>query len=210
MLTLYSEKKSPQPSGDRAPDPNSSGKELSAADFLPTSSPSLSGLVAPSQNHWEECSSQPTQLQNAHNRSALWQNIKEGYFKTRWFEANGMLYKALGVGLFRIGLMKAVTKIRPRLKDSPSNYTIGGRSVEAVKDYIKSTRSNESIHLVGCLFSSFPAVPSSTSPVLFDALGMTALAVNVYCVLLQRYNRARIMRALPKLEEREKRRREAS
>ena len=126
----------------------------------------------------------------------------DSYFKPKSFERwdDGKIYRWLGVKHFK--------KILPTGGDYVARW-IGWRPIanasskeEGLRDYEKLTRSLELIHSV-----LFPLYTTSMIQDLTDGdlesagwMLIKNLAVNVYPIMVQRYNRARIYNALDRIE----------
>ena len=126
----------------------------------------------------------------------------DSYFKPKSFERweDGKIYKWLGVKHFK--------KILPTGGDYVAKW-IGWRPIagasskeEGLRDYEKWTRVYESIHSV-----LFPLYTTSMIQDLADGdlesagwMLLKNLAINVYPIMVQRYNRARIYNALDRIE----------
>jgi hypothetical protein len=111
-------------------------------------------------------------------KNALKEIYSHYYFRPKPFE-NSRLYEALGVRLAK----KAVTYIFKN-KGKADNYYIGKeRSLEALIKYEKETRFNEKVHLF------------STACCIIGNLWPLNIA-NLYLIMIQRYNRARIVNTL--------------
>lgn len=143
--------------------------------------------------------------------SWLRRRIPESYWEPKFFERrdNASFYEKFGIRFFKKYLPTSGDLVR-RLSSMHRNTLAGGSSEEAgdrsLLGYELWTRKNEAAHLVGGLgmaaLALFPGV--STPSILLIQLGN--LLINVYPVLLQRYNRARLYNALDRrLEIREQR-----
>jgi len=85
-----------------------------------------------------------------------------------------------------------------------SNYYIGKeRSVSKLKEFETQTRFNECVHTPFMLFFTYKLAEDlangSYTDAVFDAV--IGVALNGYCVMLQRYNRARVYNTLDRLTE---------
>jgi hypothetical protein len=122
--------------------------------------------------------------------------MPEAYYRPRAFEANGRVYELIGVRLFRHFVMNGDDMNTEIRRIYPGYRVIGGRSEMLL--FEAQTRSNERAHA----FAFWAGLP----PIVYAVvLGWTAFALilvaatvvaNVYPILLQRYNRARIWRIL--------------
>jgi hypothetical protein len=111
-------------------------------------------------------------------RNALDEIYSHYYFRPKPFE-NSKLYEFLGVRLAK----KAVTYIFKN-KGRANNYYIGKeRNLEALIKYEKEARFNEKVHL----FSAACCIIGNLWPINI---------ANIYLIMIQRYNRARIVNTL--------------
>jgi hypothetical protein len=121
------------------------------------------------------------------------ERFKAWYFPPRRFEA-GRFYPLLGIRLFKRYLPTSgdlVSRLRGRKHIDPSRS--GGRRA-ALARFQQQTQRWELGHLVsGVLLQAWAVVGGLlVSPVQFWACTGINLVVNIYPVMLQRYNRARI------------------
>lgn len=123
-------------------------------------------------------------------------------------------YEIIGIKRFRkmafvsrdlffsfLGLNKEERNDMLYSKDNESNYTInGGLSIENIKDFKRMLRFNAIIHSLA-LIACFPAmryiIMGQVTPLALIAI-MPPFLVNLYCVLLQRYNHIRINEVIEK------------
>jgi|GEM_PF-3909912 len=100
------------------------------------------------------------------------------------------IYKAVGVPKFRELLMSTIG----RFGKTPSNYHVGFPSQSGLKKYVLETIKNESRHApaaIGALLLGTGAMIFGEPEFGVAMYGLSAL--NGYPVMLQRYNRHRIM-----------------
>lgn len=133
----------------------------------------------------------------------VWQKMKDFYFKPKSVEMrnNGKIYELLGVKYFK----RFVTKLRERTSDerTQDNYFLQSRTEEGLKDFVSKTRYNEGVHLIGTLVSATSLTLGRLGGDPFALIvGIPLTAINAYCVLTQRYNRARIENVLDRMESR--------
>lgn len=130
----------------------------------------------------------------------------DGYFETKSIEKGGLLYRCLGVHLFKAALMGTVGRLHKWMRDSSgegNNYCLGGHSVEDLKKMEGQTRMNEAIHAGAILVTNLPFIALSllggpaAGPIIWGTL-----ALNAYCIMLQRYNRDRLERTIERAESR--------
>jgi hypothetical protein len=132
----------------------------------------------------------------------LHRRLLNPYFEPKSFEANGTIYRMAGVHIFKAVLIGGATgffkvrSIEHTKKLCP--YFLGGHSLTDLKKTEGWTRIYESMHVAAILFTNLPHV-TNTQVLPFM---LTAFAVNLYCVLLQRYNRERLHRAIQRIESR--------
>ena len=84
-------------------------------------------------------------------------------------------------------------------------YFIGEeRDVEHIKEYEHAARMNEVMHASLAIFcTNMTATEFRSGDYKETFLGVLSVLLNVYCAMLQRYNRARVYNALERLAERE-------
>ena len=108
------------------------------------------------------------------------------YFTPKFFEKSGRIYELLGVRIFK--------KFLPTYGDYMLRLTgirlINNGSTETLKDYETATKIFEMIHLVFCLLY-----------ICFSVSILLNLMINIYPIMVQRYNRARIYKILRKREQ---------
>ncbi|MBP6921340.1 hypothetical protein KBB89_02220 [Candidatus Gracilibacteria bacterium] len=124
------------------------------------------------------------------------------YFKTREFEADGKLYERLGIKHFQKIVMSTVGKVFRILGDDkkPDNYFIGKTINESsLRKYISFNKVNETIHAMGTPFCILGIVRDGNSGDYGNfPLYAGVLMLNFYCIMFQRYNRARVENILSK------------
>jgi len=118
----------------------------------------------------------------------------DGYYALRRFERNGALYTTLGIRLFQ-----KVVRLGPLALSSPGLRFIS-RS-DLVRRLDLETRKVEAAHALAFMLVTLSAgvfwvrgmAPAAAWMMLFN------LPLNVYPIMLQRYNRARLVRSATKL-----------
>lgn len=136
--------------------------------------------------------------------------LPEWYYKPHWWEkvGNGILYRALGVELFKKIVPAGGDRVVKKARKIDPNFHIQGftlrrPSKEEVKLYEIYTRIHEVTHML----SSITGLGLATTSVLLNnqpfllASGIMTIA-NIYPVMLQRYNRERMYRVLDKVNRR--------
>ncbi|MBQ2639842.1 MAG: hypothetical protein IJF92_03670 [Bacilli bacterium] len=96
---------------------------------------------------------------------------------------------------------------RAMLWNSGGNYNLGKvNSVEDVKKFKKQLLFNTGIHVAGLLICVYPTVGIITGEAALatDIIVPPLIALNSYCIMLQRYNDIRINRFIKKMEPRSK------
>ena len=148
---------------------------------------------------------EPSKAERTDNRS-LFRRITDVYFAPKGFEKNGTLYKALGVKQWQKIVMGTVGKTIRVNDGKPSNYYIGkDTNLEALSTFEKYTRINEAVHSPITLILGYCTIENvAQGNVGGAALNGTLFLVNLYCTLLQRYNRERVCRVKERLENRKK------
>jgi hypothetical protein len=120
-------------------------------------------------------------------------SLLEFYFRPKRWERNGIIYKYLGVILFKRFIIKLGQKVG---QDStkPGNYFLGTRNIAGVKIFERQTRYNELMHLPGIIVSILCMI--GTSSIIINLVCCIVLIINFHPFLLQRYNRSRIYKLL--------------
>lgn len=132
--------------------------------------------------------------------------ILDLYFNPKWFERDGLIYKILGVAIFKVVINATVGKfvlaLRQR-KDLTSYYISDVRSEKAVRLTERWGRFNEATHVilvgVSLLILSAVHVRGYHDGVI---IMIFVVVLNVYLVMLQRYNRIKILRWMAVLRRR--------
>ena len=131
------------------------------------------------------------------------------------------IYELLGVKTFR----KMAFKLRdtlfwPILKiarlskeerhevlyEQPSNYIMKkGHGIKDFKDFKKQLLFNAGIHIwaLSVCMPNFLKVIGGTASLSTTIINLSCIAVNIYCIMLQRYNHIRINQVIKKMEPRE-------
>jgi len=132
------------------------------------------------------------------NKMASW------YFKPKSFERNGKLYELFGIKIFKKGVVKIGKKVAGNEKvNHANNYYLWDSSQEGLEAFDYKTRRNESIHLTWAAYSGILASTEFMANNLGSCEFQTGLIIlNLYCVMLQRYNRARLHNAIDRIEAR--------
>lgn len=137
----------------------------------------------------------------------LLQKATDLYFEPKSFEKSGRLYEILGVKQFHSAYVATMGKV---VKGLARALGEDGRHILPPYDsslgaMCKATRSLEGIHLVvAAVFSygmSLSLSQEDYKTAAFNALANTV--VNLYPIMLQRYNRARINRVLERRSQRD-------
>lgn len=85
------------------------------------------------------------------------------------------------------------------LYEKQSNYVIGKKmNLENIINYKTKIKFNTTIHLLALIALIEPLIMN------LNILNITLLTINMYCIILQRYNTIRINELIIKLEERNK------
>jgi hypothetical protein len=130
--------------------------------------------------------------------------IADAWFDPKSFEKDPTLYEKLGIRTFKRYLPTG--DLIPRLLRRRFTF-IGGTSVNDLKNYERFTRVYETIHL-GFLGLGAAALGEELASGKIGQAAFTAginTLVNVYPIMLQRYNRSRLYRTINRIEEREAR-----
>jgi len=125
----------------------------------------------------------------------IWQKGAYWYFKPRSFERKGTIYELLGVKKFKKAYVDFINK-RFNMR------ILSGRNEKSLRDCIGSTKRYEGIHVIG----NAVMTPMIIAPLLSGDYKFVAVAgaintlVNIYPIMLQRYNRSRLYNTLEKVE----------
>jgi len=112
------------------------------------------------------------------------------YFKTKSFEQGGKIYEKIGVKFIQKIVMGVAVILG--IEENPGAYFIGKkRNEEALRKFELGTRVSEAQHIP---FSLLFAILLMSDPLLWG----TGLIINMYLIILQRYNRSRVTRILNK------------
>ncbi|VVB77846.1 Uncharacterised protein [uncultured archaeon] len=132
------------------------------------------------------------------NRSIV-RKCLEAYFEPKSFEKwqNGRVYEWLGIKYFQKAYLATFGKIA-----NPSGKWIDDKSTESLKSYIAGTRALELAHigLAGFFLAGDLIIASNSEN--NNSLGgflrgcAVNLAINLYPIILQRYNRTRVQTVL--------------
>jgi hypothetical protein len=117
----------------------------------------------------------------------------ELYFRPKRWEKNGIIYKCLGVILFKKFIIKLGIKVGQNSKKQ-GNYFLGIRNINGVRKYEQQTRNNELMHLPGVIFSILGLI--GTTSIVINLICFIVLVINFHPFILQRYNRVRIYKIL--------------
>ena len=121
--------------------------------------------------------------------------LPASWYRIRAFERSGRLYEALGVRRFRAFVPDGDLANRWRRRREPRFRVVGNR--RAAKLFVRRTELSERGHLVwlaaGVLSAAFAWSIGWRGWAVYLSAGN--VLVNVYPILLQRYTRARLVRA---------------
>jgi hypothetical protein len=132
--------------------------------------------------------------------------ILDLYFFPKRFERDGLIYKVLGVAIFKVVINATVGKfvlaLRQR-KDLTSYYISDVRSEKALRLTERWSRFNEATHIiltVVCLLimKAFHVRGYHDGVIIM----IFVVALNVYLIMLQRYNRIKILKWMAVLRKR--------
>jgi hypothetical protein len=132
--------------------------------------------------------------------------MTDWYFRPKSFERSGKFYEALGTKKFKrlvAGIGKKI--VGDRKLDTPNNYFIWDTTSDGLKKFDYKTRMNEAIHLFWGACSGVVAANDflKEKPIL-GGITCGLAVLNAYCVMTQRYNRARLHNVIDRIEEKEK------
>jgi hypothetical protein len=133
--------------------------------------------------------------------------ILNAYFSPKPFEKDGVIYKALGVPHFKQSLMKTIGKYFQSKKttlEQGNGYCLDGHLKKDLQVSEQWTRLYESIHVGAIVLTNLPVAISSLinweSPTAFKAtIIASAFILNAYCIMLQRFNRGRLLKVIDKI-----------
>lgn len=144
---------------------------------------------------------------NFEKRRNLVDRALDFWSKPHFFD-NPMLYERLGVRLFRDIFLTRQRATNWKILDLFSNpHHISKLSPESLASSLAWTRKDETIHLfgfIGTLGLSALGVLYGNTPLAIVVSGAN-LPVNVYPIMVQRYNRARLNKIKLKLDARDQR-----
>lgn len=128
------------------------------------------------------------------------------YFRPKQFERSGKLYEYLGVRWLK-KLTDWQGKIYGKKPKYKNNYRLWDKTKEGLIAFDSQTRKNEAWHtFFTCYTVAFATklvMGESDNPGYSIFFG-TCLVVNIYAIMLQRYNRARLHNVIDKMETTEK------
>ncbi len=135
-------------------------------------------------------------MQEVHKPKTLGRKISDAYFEPKFFERSGRLYECLGVRSIKKGIMSTVGILHKTLGEHKyaGSYFVGqeDRSVDALRDFEAGTRFNESVHLFFGLYSASSTIYNFMDDSSFFYFNGALTLANIACVMVQRYNRARV------------------
>ena len=135
------------------------------------------------------------------------ERVTDWYFEPKSFERSGKLYESLKIRLFKKLIMGSVGFAFKKAgkNDVPRTYFVGKqRTGDSLKTYELFARINEMIHVPLAVTMSYYCLEKISNDDYSGAIVSGFFAVlNAYCVMLQRYNRARVYNTLDKLIENE-------
>lgn len=128
------------------------------------------------------------------------------------------IYEALGVNLFKkfifklldIALLPITSKMNKRdrydyLYNTHSNYNIGQRKdLQSLRNFKKYIWFNAGVHIFSLYFCSvsvkniFSLAANNLAVVLLSTFNIALIVLNIYCIMLQRYNAIRINKTIRK------------
>ncbi|PIP85583.1 hypothetical protein COY48_01705 [Candidatus Collierbacteria bacterium CG_4_10_14_0_8_um_filter_43_86] len=127
----------------------------------------------------------------------LLQRVLKFWIIPRFPHLEVAVYILLGVGLFRLLLMKTIGRLGAWSRYQ-TNYHIGRLTMNNLLTFVTNqTMFNEIVHIVAFLPSFFflTALWWAGMPVFVttNLFVIVIAAINLYCIMLQRYNRARLV-----------------
>jgi len=124
--------------------------------------------------------------------SLLKPSFTSGYFDSRRFERDGAIYQWFGVKYY-VYLLRLIGWERMQRRDRPINTDLN-----SLRKYETTTRGAEAAHLLGavCVIALTIWAAWTYSLGHIHWLVLSNVLLNVYPVLLQRYNRPRVSRLI--------------
>ncbi len=104
---------------------------------------------------------------------------------------------------FGIITHKNIKEIKRMVNETPTNYNIGRKiNYEKIKNFKKMLLLNSSIHMLGLIICvpGYIDVITNNSTLYSTIVNLTAIFINTYCLMLQKYNYIRINNTLNKLK----------
>lgn len=134
--------------------------------------------------------------------------VTDLYFKPKFFEKKGNIYRALGIKPFQKLVMGTIGRLFRMgvVVNTPETYFIGkSKSVKSLKKYESLARISEMVHTPITAVTGYGLVQGLAEGNYGDAAGNAlGLVLNTYCIMLQRYNRARVYDVIERKEARTK------
>ncbi len=126
--------------------------------------------------------------------------ISEAYFAPKPWEGDGRIYRWVGIRTFKRWIPSGDILIRFTRRNTGEGipfYSLSEPNLKEAKKYDRSTRVFETIHAAGLAMFAAGLAGHSGSSLGIDLPGETyinaaLMSANLYAVMLQRYNRARI------------------
>ena len=130
--------------------------------------------------------------------------IADMYFRPKFFEKSGRIYKWMGIKYFQKAVMGTVGKSMRKSGGgwTADNYFIGKkRDTDSLKYFESKTRFNETVHAPVALYGTILCainLPDAMAKNDYSGfiIGGALLFLNGYITMLQRYNRARVYEAI--------------
>lgn len=128
------------------------------------------------------------------------------------------IYELLGVKFFRkmafflrdtmafpLTLKMNKDERRKFLYSRATNYNVGGYGLEDFKKFKKQLLSNALIHIwaLSVCIPNFLSVINGTASLATTIINLSCIGINLYCIMLQRYNHIRINQVIEKMKPRE-------
>ncbi len=136
-------------------------------------------------------------------RGNIFQRILKLWIIPWWPRLEIFLLTLLGVGVFKYVLMNTIGRVG-RYSQYQTNYHIGRMNMNnLLKFATNQTMFNEGWHIFAFVVTNLPyiwrafATGDTSGWFFWFVMGFGLL--NIYCVLLQRYNRARLVLAIERL-----------
>ena len=119
--------------------------------------------------------------------------LADAWFRPKRIEGQGRVYVWLGARLFQRILLR-LTRGHGEAGGRPDAYRLRDHSGAALREFELRTRRNELIHLLGLVPGVLGMLVAGASGKWYAVLFFFLFAMNFHPIILQRYNRIRLLR----------------